>query len=329
MAEIIRINGHEVQLDIAEELYEYSFDNERWSSDKLIASSPFREDNSPSFFVTLEGEYAGTWGDSGAYDEEYSSGNFVSLIAKLRRISYEEAADYLLEKYGALHAIRKNEPIRLKHPHIRTIFQTTIIEDSPIIVAPSPYLISRGISEYVQAEVGVGYDKEHRGYTAIPWRTEGGKDANIFYRSTQGKRFFYRKDSTPKNRLVFGIDRAGEFAVMTEGVIDAMSFDTAGISGVAVGGARISDFQAEIIKRSGIKRLYLGGDNDEQGRALNEQAKKKLRGYVELYEIDYGKEKDANDVLLRQGAGGLREIMYKSVSIKSINLGARFRQHLR
>lgn len=320
MAEIIRINGHEVQLDIAEELYEYFFDNERWTSDKLIASSPFREDNAPSFFISLEGEYAGTWGDSGSIDEEYSSGNFVSLIAKLRRISYEEAADYLIEKYGALHEVRKNETIRLKHPSIETIFQTTIIEDSPVVVAPSPYLISRGISEKVQAKAGVGYDKEHRGYTAIPWRTEGGKDANIFYRSTRGKRFFYRKDSTPKNRLVFGIDRAGEAAVLTEGVIDAMSFDVAGISGISIGGARISDFQAELIKRSGIRRLYLGGDNDEQGRALNEQAEKKLRGYVELYEINYGKEKDANDILLSHGAGGLREIIERAEPIQAIQV---------
>src|SRR5699024_11938780 len=80
-------------------------------------------------------------------------------------------------------------------------------------------------------------------------------------------------NSTPKNRLLFGNERAEETAVLTEGVIDAMSFDVAGISGISVGGARVSDFQAELIKRSGIKTLYLGGDNDEQGRALNEDRK--------------------------------------------------------
>lgn len=325
MSQIIRIKDRQVQLDIAGELYEYSFDNERWTSEKLIASSPFREDNAPSFFVALEGEYAGVWGDSGAYDEEYSSGNFVSLIAKLRRISYEEAADYLLEKYGELHAVKKNEPIRLKHPQIKQIFQTVIIEDSPIIEAASPYLISRGISEQVQAEVGIGYVNNHRGYTAIPWRTEGGKLASIFYRSTRGKRFFYRANSTPKNRLVFGVDRADSSAVLTEGVIDAMSFDVAGISGISVGGARISDFQAEIIKRSGIKCLYLGGDNDEQGRTLNEQARKKLRGYIELYEVGYGKEKDANDVLLSQGVQGMQETIANARPIPALQ----FRQHLR
>lgn len=320
MEEIVHINGQSVQVDIAEELSEYQFDNERWTADKLIASSPFRDDMAPSFFVSLTGEYAGVWGDSGAYDEEYSSGNFVSLIAKLRRISYEEASEYLLEKYGVLHAIKEDEPIRIKRPQIKSIFKTVIIDESPIIEAVSPYLISRGIDEQVQQDVGLGYDKDHRGYTAIPWKTEGGKIANIFYRSTRGKRFFYRANSTPKNRLLFGNERTEETAVLTEGVIDAMSFDVAGISGISVGGARLSDFQAELIKRSGIKTLYLGGDNDEQGRALNEQAKRKLRGYVELYEINYGKEKDANDVLLRHGAAELRSIVERAKPIHAIRV---------
>ncbi len=320
MSEIIRINNHDVQIDIAEELSEYQFNNERWTSDKLIASSPFREDIAPSFYVSLTGEYAGVWGDSGAYDEEYSSGNFVSLIAKLRRISYEEAAEYLLEKYGALHEMKKDEPIRLKHPKLKTIFRTVIIDSNPITEAPSPYLISRGIGVSVQGDAGIGYDIGHRGYTAIPWRTEGGKVANIFYRSTRGKRFFYRKDATPKSRLVFGLDRAGTSAVLTEGVIDAMSFDMVGVSGIAVGGARISDFQVELIKRSNIRKLYVGGDNDEQGSALNQQVISKLRGYVELFEIDYGKEKDANDVLLRHGADGLQDIIERAISIPAIQI---------
>lgn len=322
--QIIRINGHEVQLDIAEEIKEYIFDNERWTSDKLIASSPFREDNAPSFFVSLDGEYAGTWGDSGSYSEEFSRGNFVSLIAKLRQISYEESAEYLIEKYGTLHEVKKGEPIRVKHPQIKPLFQTTIIERSPIVEAVSPYLVSRGIGEQVQSEVGVGYDKEYRGFTAIPWRTEGGKTANIFYRSTRGKKFFYRKNSTPKNSLVFGIDRAKEEAALTEGVIDAMSFDTAGVSGISIGGARISDFQAELIKRSGIKRLYIGGDNDGQGRALNGQVKRKLRGFVELFEVEYGTSKDANDVLIREGVGRLRDTLKDSTPIKSIYLDEQF-----
>lgn len=317
---ILNIRNHSVEIDIAEELSQYDFGyNARWTADKLIASSPFRDDNRASFFVNLAGDYAGTWGDSGSIDEEYSRGNFVKLIALLRGISYDEASDYLLEKYGALYEIKPGEPIRLPSPKLREPFRYTYIEDNPIIEATSPYLLSRGISEETQAIYGVGYDEAQPGFTAIPWHF-GGKLANIMYRSTRGKYFFYADNGTPIKRLLFGIDQAGESAVLVEGVIDAMSWQEAGYAAIAIGGAHTSREQAEIIKRSKIKRLYLGGDNDEQGRKLNAQVAKELRGYVELFEIDYEEEKDANDVLKRQGVGRLRRIIDKASPIRAIHL---------
>src|SRR5699024_7043544 len=103
--------------------------------------------------------------------------------------------------------------------------------------------------------------------------------------------------------LVYGIERAEESVVIVEGPIDALSWETAGMSAIAVGGASLSRDQAEIIKRSRIKRLYLGGDNDGQGTKLNEQVADEMRGYAELLTISYNEEKDANDVVIRQGVG--------------------------
>ncbi len=315
----IVIRGNHVEIDIAEELSEYDFGyNPRWTTDKLIASSPFRDDNAPSFFVNLTGDYAGTWADSGALDYEYARGNFVKLIALLRGISYEEASDYLLEKYGILYEIKPNEPIRLPAPKLMTMRRNTYIEDNPIIEATSPYLLSRGISAEVQAKFKIGYDEAQPGFTAIPWHF-GGRLANIMYRSTRGKYFFYVDNGTPIKRLLFGIDQAEEYAVLVEGVIDAMSWQEAGYSSLAVGGAHLSREQAEMIKRSGIKRLYLGGDNDEQGRKLNRQASEMLRGHVELFEIDYGKYKDANEVLI-EGKDKLAAIIEGGQQLRIFNL---------
>lgn len=298
---ILNINGHSVQVDIAAELSEYNFDNARWNADKLIASSPFRDDRAPSFFVNLSGEYAGTFADSGALDYDHARGGFVKLIGLLRGTSYEEAGDYLIEKYGTLYAIKPDEPIRIAKPKIARKEVVKPIENNPIIEATSPYLITRGIGADVQALYGVGYDEGVRGHTAIPWRTPTGSLANILYRSTRGKMFHYYEGGAPIKRLLFGMDIVEETAVIVEGVIDAMSWEMAGISAIAVGGAHISREQIDLIKRSRIRRLYLGGDNDEQGRKLNRQVAGALRGYVELYTVDYGTEKDANDVLLRKG----------------------------
>src|SRR5699024_1011132 len=251
-----------------------------------------------------------------------SSGNFVKLIALLRGISYEESADYLIEKYGALYEIKPDEPIRLRPISLREPVRRAIAIDNPITQAVSPYLLKRGISEEVQRRAGVGYDEQYRGFTAIPWMTEGGDIATVFYRRTAGKQFFYNAEGTPKSRLVYGIERAEERAVIVEGPIDALSWETAGMSAIAVGGASLSRDQAEIIKRSRIKRLYLGGDNDGQGAKLNDQIRKEMSGYVEMYSVDYGEEKDANAVLVRQGVSGLRSIFNRAIPIRAIHLRA-------
>lgn len=60
----IKVRDKQVNIDIKTELEEFDFRNARWSDDKLIACSPFRQDSTPSFFVTLSGEYSGVRGDS-------------------------------------------------------------------------------------------------------------------------------------------------------------------------------------------------------------------------------------------------------------------------
>src|SRR5690554_2251318 len=97
---IIRIQGVEIDINIREELSQFDWIRPKWTSDKLIAASPFTYDRTPSFFVNLDGEYAGTWADSGAYDADYASGNFAKLLAFLRDETYEETCEYLFEIYA-------------------------------------------------------------------------------------------------------------------------------------------------------------------------------------------------------------------------------------
>src|SRR5699024_11208536 len=155
--EILNIGDKTVQIDIASELSDYHFDNARWTANKLIASSPFRDDRAPSFFVNLSGELAGAWGDSGALDYEYASGNFVKHIALLRGMSYEESADYLIEQTSALYEIMQHEPIRLSPISLRELVRHVKLLDNLITQAVSPYFLKRGISEEVQRRAGVGY----------------------------------------------------------------------------------------------------------------------------------------------------------------------------
>lgn len=319
---IIRIGSQEVSLDISEELADFDWGyNAKWTADKVIAASPFRDDSTPSFFVNLDGEYAGTWSDSGAYDDEYKSGNFTKLLAYLRSESIEETERYLLESYGILY--EDAEDIRLPEIRLTRRVSTVLIPTETVTTAISPYLSKRGISADAQRLYGVGYGESHEGFTAIPWHSPQGRLANIKYRSTSGKTFFFEKNATPVKTLVYGLDiinsERKDTAVLCEGEIDAMSWATAGIAAIAVGGASISAEQVDAIKRSSIRRLLVGGDNDPVGARLNAEILRRLRGYVELYEVDYGDCKDANEYLRAHGVEGLRMVYEQALSIKRVN----------
>lgn len=196
--------------------------------------------------------------------------------------------------------------------------KTKEIDGEAVVQAVSPYMLRRGIAPDVQRQFAIGYGEGHRGFTAIPWHTVDGRMANVKYRSTKDKTFFYEKDATPVKTLVYGLNQAKGDVVIVEGEIDVLSWWTAGIPAVAIGGAHMSDEQAELIKREGFRRVFIGGDNDKQGTNLNRQMEKELRGYTELYAIDYGEEKDANDVLLRKGVGRMWDIYEGATEVQTI-----------
>lgn len=312
----INIRGHDVDVDIEAELKQYDWGyRAQWSSNKLIAPSPFRYDRTPSFFVNLDGEYAGTWGDSGYYDEEWASGNFVKLLAFMRQESYEETEEYLIDTYGFINAVdRVTGEVRIKAPKIKQRRQYRPLDESLVTPAVSRYLLKRGIPAEIQALYKTGYGK-HRGFTAIPWRRADGALANVKYRATRGKTFFYERGGWPIRQSVWGIDvvtkERTRTAVLCEAEIDAMTWSAAGdgeLRGLAAGGVNFTEAQADIIRRSPIKRLILGGDNDKAGRKFNEQAARMLKGHVELMTVNYGDKKDANEA----GVEALRRADVKS-----------------
>ena len=321
---IINVNGRRINVDIEEELRQYSWNNARWNGNKLIASSPFRDDHAPSFFVNLEGDYVGTWADSGAYGDYYEKGNFVKLLAYLRNESEMQTEKYLTDKYGVIGEFKQGDTLKIVAPKLRTKFKKEYaLTESTIKPAISPYMIARGIAPDIQSMFSVGYNPQNKGYTALAWHyADAGEIANVKYRSTRNKRFFYEPDAKPISELVYGLYQAREYAeaVICEGEIDALSWWTAGIPAIATGSAHISNRQAELIIQAGFDVIYLGGDNDRQGQSFNGQLADKLRGYAELRQVDYGEEKDANDVLLRHGVDGLVEIYDKARTVKAINL---------
>ncbi|EAE6420091.1 toprim domain-containing protein [Listeria monocytogenes] len=291
---VIDINENILHVDILEELSQFHWEHARWTEDKLIAASPFREDNRPSFFVNLQ---TGIWSDSGAVDVSKTKGNLVWLLALLKEWSYGMTADWLEEKYGF------PDVAKMKLKAAVTLVEASnyaVLEDFEALNT-SEYLESRGISPEVQQRYGVGGDSKK---AVMPWRTRDGRAANVKYRRADKKEFWYESDATLLTELVFGYDvvcRENPTTIaLCEAEIDAMSWcllDST-VLGVAVGKSVLSDQQIELIKRLNVERIILAGDNDEKGRMLNQQAKMLFGGLFKLEYAEYDSYKDANEKLL-------------------------------
>jgi DNA primase len=316
----IKIRSHSVDIDVRTEIEQFNWTRPKWSSDKLIAASPFRYDKSPSFFVNFTGEYAGCFGDSGAYDQEWASGNFVKLLSFLRNESYEETEEYLLGEYGihsdGTDSVKLNT-VNLRIQRNRQPLKADILAK---YTEDYTYLKNRGISERVQRQMGVLYDRESRA-AVIPWMSAKNNLANVKFRTVYGKTFWYHKGGRPIRELVYGIERAEATTVICEAEIDALSWHTAGVSAIAVGGASFNGWKRDLILRSQIETLVIATDNDKAGGKLRNEIETAMKGHVRVRQAYVRSDcKDANEALVKYGVDSLRESVEKSEDVHSLNV---------
>lgn len=318
----IKIRGQSVDIDIEGELREFPWTRPRWSADKLIAASPFRYDKTPSFFVKLDGDMAGVWADSGAYDSEWASGGFTKLLSFLRNETYEETEEYLLGTYGFTtdSDTITLAPLRLRVQRDRQPLNAEVLAQ---YTEDYSYLQSRGISEDVQRQMGVMFDRKSSA-AVIPWRLADGRLANVKYRKTRGKVFWYAKDALPIRELVYGIDKAAATTLICEAEIDALSFIEAGYAAVAVGGASFNDYKRDVILRSPIAELIIATDNDKAGGKLRSEIIEAFRGKLTLKVARLNSEvKDANEALVKYGSAALRQAVEQAEAVGGLRLNMR------
>lgn len=257
---------------------------------KLQIRSPFRYDAHPSTFIDLRehSEYFGAWHDSGAFDPEWQSGNATKLLAFFRGEPYEDTAEYLRDTYDQTGAESYDEPITLK---MRWRLGTKT-ECPPLNVAVlepyryrSPYLGGRGISEPVQRMMSVGYDRKARAIV-LPIYNANGTIANVKFRKTDAKTFWYYKGGRPIRELLYGIDvvhkRSIRRAAIVEAEIDALTLMTAGIPALATMGAHFTQAKANLIRNSPIEEIVIIRDNDAAGRKWQRNIIETLRHDVTI-----------------------------------------------
>ncbi|MEC1007988.1 toprim domain-containing protein [Bacillus subtilis] len=314
------LNGRHVDVDIRYELEQFEWTRPTWTEDRLLAASPFRYDRTPSFYVYLEdtaSAKAGYWGDSGAYDAEFARGGFVKLLAFLRAETEDETVDYLLETYAPT---AKDGRLTLRLPKLKAVAKPEPLPESLLAddrIGPNDYLTGRGIEAEVQREAGVGLVGNA---VAIPWRLPNGRLANVKYRSTRGKAFWYVKGGWPIRDLVYGMDlvyaKRLRHAVICEAEIDAMAWRSVGVPAIGTGGSAFNLKKADIITQSPVEYLTVVTDNDKAGDKLRAAIERYLNGKVRLAHGYITEVKDANELLVKRGAEALRNVYDRAEGVR-------------
>ncbi|ARV43491.1 DNA primase [Bacillus subtilis] len=316
------LNGRHVDVDIRYELEQFEWTRPTWTEDRLLAASPFRYDRTPSFYVYIEetaSAKAGYWGDSGAYDAEFARGGFVKLLAFLRAETEGETVDYLLETYAPA---AKDGRLTLRLPKLKAVSKPEPLPESLLVdvqAGPNDYLTGRGISAEVQREAGGGLVGNA---VAIPWRLPNGRLANVKYRSTRGKAFWYVSGGWPIRDLVYGMDlvyaQRLKHAVICEAEIDAMAWRSVGVPAIGTGGSAFNLKKADIITQSPIEYLTVVTDNDKAGDKLRVAIERYLNGKVRLAHGYITEVKDANELLVKRGAEALRNVYDRAEDVRTV-----------
>jgi len=180
-------------------------------------------------------------------------------------------------------------------------------------VAETDYFLKRGLSKETIDRFNLGYDAE-KNLVTIPYNPDcKGYVHRVLWNGDNkyckyGNEIFNIKAlySEGIDKFLFGND---EYIFITEGQIDAMSFEEIGLSAVGLGGVNgIKKFIELIQKASTDKIFVLALDNDKAGRRatgkfIEELAEVELdQKYIVVSDL-YGKYKDANEFLVADRKG--------------------------
>lgn len=200
----------------------------------------------------------------------------------------------------------------IAHENKKKEFRTLVgISSQPLKGEAFDWLTRRGISKATIERNRITQDGDRICFNFFA----GGELVNVKYR-TLDKKFFQVKDA---DKIFYKLDDLtySKFAIVTEGEIDALSFEEAGFRcAVSVpDGAPNANAQNIATKFlfyenceayfSGMEKIYLATDNDANGIRLRDELAKRF-GAHRCMVVNFPKGcKDANETLLEYGPEGL------------------------
>ena len=190
------------------------------------------------------------------------------------------------------------------------------------------YMESRGISKAITERYGITTQKEHDNVIVFPFYDENGKLQFVKYRKADfdkerdRSKEWCERDCRP---ILFGMDQCdvqvSDSLILTEGQIDSLSVAEAGLPNavsVPTGANGFTwvpycwDFLTQ------FKTLIVFGDHERGKITLLEEMHARFPGTVKHVRVeDYKDHKDANELLLAEGAEAVRMAVKNAVPVEN------------
>lgn len=151
---------------------------------------------------------------------------------------------------------------------------------------PHPYWSDvRGFSDRTIDQFRLGYDPIAGKLTIPIWSVNGGNVLGVIYRRMDDERPKYLHPKgflTGKHLYGAHLTHRHKKVALVEGPLDAVACWDAGLPAVAAYGSRLTDGQAQLLRRLGITTLVVMTDNDQAGRDAVRSVKSVVRGVTVL-----------------------------------------------
>lgn len=201
---------------------------------------------------------------------------------------------------------RKDIPLDLERNALYNVTTSYISEEElDTYRYTHPYMYQRGLTDEVIELFDIGYDSASDCIT-FPVRDISGNTLFVARRSVKTKYFNYPKDAVKplyglyelykEQEAYSNINRYAYFSevIITESMLDALSFWTVGKYAVALNGTG-SELQYQQLRDLPCRELILCTDMDEKGLAAREKIRKKVTNkLITEYILPKGR-KDANE----------------------------------
>lgn len=259
-------------------------------SGEITCCCPFHGEKEPSFFINESKKLYHCFGCG-------ASGRLEEFVAHILEVDDFTACRLVNRNAAPLEKLEVS-----LNPPAKTVLDKSILRE---YAYRHPYLEKRGINEETQRLFRVGYDKQSTAVT-IPWLDREDSLRNIKYRAVCSKSFWYHPAGEKIERLLFGTNILAGVQLpklfVTEAEIDAMYLTEAGLSAVAIGGSRMSAYQAKELSLLQPQEVVIFTDNDLPGEKAANVIAAHLLGRIALARVVFPSPliKDANDFSIEQ-----------------------------